>query len=642
MKYLSLQFRYIIFLSVFAVPLIYNPWGGINQYELPKQAFLISFLGLFLIILIIELWRRSAFKISVNKTVLIVSLLWLFSYLVSTLLSIAPTESFWGTYDRMHGLINIFFLALFFVLCLQILSDSRLQKIFFRITFVCGLLVSIYAISQALGWDPFRASAPLVFAGRSFATLGSPTELGQFLIFPVFIAFFLMLENRKDKKLAILLACAFLLMLAALFLTKNRASILAVGCALLLFLFVKSQIGRTKKAMIAFVIICAAAGFFYFFAPDLRSLGTRSVLWLNSIGLIPSHLVFGSGLETYYQRIQTVLPSDLYMFERMSDIPDRAHNEVLDIAVTRGLIGMILYLFNIVFLGYLLFKKRIKGTVGFIALFSIIAYTISMQFGFSSTVHFVFLLAMWALLLGDSLKFSNLKIAFPKSIKVLVCAVLVVAGSGLIAFSVRNVETDMFFKQGVKEYILYGEAAALRLFERAINLNPYYGYLHRSAVTLTYKYAAADKEIIPKLENQADKLGEITNQSFHYELAKAEIETAKGNKDAAEIYFNNAARKAPNWAVLWEEWGRIAFDNKNYENAANKFEKLISLAPPYWKFGVDLEKRTADERQKYMIFYKSNQGIMDALGMLAQSYEKLNRIKEAESIWRHLILLPIT
>ncbi|MBI4994138.1 O-antigen ligase family protein [Candidatus Peregrinibacteria bacterium] len=628
------DFPSLFYLTVFLAPLVFNPFGGASPYEMAKQSFLFLVIGVFLLLVIVKLWHAKETLLFFNKTVFLIFGLWIFSFALSTIFSFAPIESFWGTYERLQGFLTNAYYGIHFLICLQLFRDEKFTRRFFAVAILVGVFVSVYAVMQEFFVNPTRLAVEGIFAGRPYSTIGSPTGLGQFLIFPFFVSLFYGIfewrlacrQAGKNRMQELLFFGVAILIAITLGFSENRASILGISVAIILFIFsvLKSNI---KKWIFAAAILLALSGFFVFFSSDLRSLGTRSVLWKSSSALIsqefsnPKKFLLGFGPEIYYHAIQKTLSPDIYSYERMTDIPDRSHNALLDALIMRGSFGFLLAALNIVFLIYLFIKRKIKMQNAKIAFFILVAYTISAQFSFSLTSQIVFLLGAWAIILPAVFKFRQIKIGLKFSAKVLISIFLIALALFSLWNSKRLFQTDSLFNKAISAYFV-SEEIGLEAFDKVIKTSPFYAYPHRTVFILFDDYLRENSAVLPRMKFYADKLGEITNKSFHYNLAMAKIADAKGDRTQENFYFNRAVEQAPSWAILWMEWGELLFKEKDYKGAIEKFERLIKLS--------------AVDKEKYRTFRISNQRFFEALQMLIESYEKLGLKFKADKIRGYL------
>ncbi|MFA6027293.1 MAG: O-antigen ligase family protein, partial [Ignavibacteriaceae bacterium] len=170
------------------------------------------------------------------------------------------------------------------------------QLLFLRGLSTVGFAMSIYSILQRLGVDIFSKEITAIFDGRSFSTMGNPTSLGAFLMFPIWgeMALLSLEKNKRFKRKNI----AFLIiMIAGLVFTRNRASILAlIGSG---FLYVLSRFKNNKKILIGLItgLIVLFIGFISIYGADTRSLGSRLTTWDSSLEMIKENPILGYGLK---------------------------------------------------------------------------------------------------------------------------------------------------------------------------------------------------------------------------------------------------------------------------------------------------------------------------------------------------------
>lgn len=605
-----------LYTLIFLIPLIFNPFGNI-PYEIPKVAYLIIFtcIGITLLVLSILLNKKYYF----NKNVFLVIGLWILSFLLSTIFSISPYESFWGSYVRMGGLFIYIYYFLHFFICLQIFRDVNIRKLFYAIALFCGVLVSIYAIMQYFKIDPIPIGNIDLFNGRPYSTIGQPNMLGQWLIFPFFIAFF---NISKDKNKWIY-GIIFILIGIALYLTMNRATFIGIFISFILlgFYYLKG----TYKKIFSISIIIAGILFAVFLAnSSLRSLTSRFTLWKESAPLITNNILIGSGPETYYQGIQEVLTKDIYETESLYDMPDRIHNETYQILLDQGIFGLILYIILLIFLARLFFNKKLKSKDSYLTYFALIASYISLQFSFSFSAQMIYLLAFWAILLHEVIKFKKQNVQLnSKILKTGLISMLIIFSIFSFNYSINIVKADYLFQKSLSNFFVDKELS-WNLMNEAINLNPYNSYYYNMPIGLFgndyYISEHPDKKDI--LERYDYKMALITNKSFEYYLASAKLYQAIGTPEDVQNKFNMAIKKAPSWTLTWQNWGEYLMKQGEYNQAIEKFEVVIDLAPDFiW-----------EESEKTRIFKKSNELFYSAVVMLNKAYESTNQEDKSKDL----------
>lgn len=613
---------YILYLGIFLIPFLYNPWGGANPYEIAKHAFLLGFVGLSSLIFIIILWRKSQFSFYYNKVIFWVLSLWGFSYILSQIFGVAPIESFWGSFERFHGTLTYIYYAIHILLCLIIFRREHVQQIFFYILFYSGLILGIYGISQFFGFDPLRFSEKTLFGDRVFATLGSPNFLGQFLIFTIIAGWYFALHTKRIIS-KIFYIFADVVMLSALYLTYNRASWLGlfvaflIGAILWFRHYYNTPTAKRKIFIVAafLVIIIGGLGFHTYSKlryADTRSLNSRFILWSSALSASYDQLLFGSGLETISERLMPKIPKELYHFESLNHIPDRTHNEILDILLTRGLLGVALYLVSVGFLLWILWKKKLHTPMEYAVFLTIVAYTISVQFGFSMTSHIITLLAFWAILLISTLEWRQINLRPGASTKVIYSIVLLLFSIFSFSESGNRLATDNLFPEAIHAYF-QDEKKALSVWSKLISHSPYYIYPFNSIFILYQDFAFDHPEILPQLKQYTQSVSGISPRHFQAQLMRAQVNFWEGDFDEAEMQFAAVMNTVPSWPWGWYVWGKSEFKAKRFGAAITAFEHLRRVAPPYETWD--------SERQR--IFQISNFFFFEGMRMLSESYAKL-------------------
>ena len=572
--------------------------------------------------------------------------LWAASWIFSSVLSIAPVESLWGTYEQMQGtVINIFY-ALHFLISLYILSLSENRAVFvnaFLNTAVAiGLILSVHAILQRLGFDPLLG-APNAFPGRSFSLMGSPNGLGELLVIPAAAAVVRLVDEwsknplfRNKRVIKLWLAAAIVLLLG-MGTTLNRASIvgltIALGAVLAYDSITRQQHHFTslfRRALpwgVLGIVLLAVATFTLY---DLRSLSTRAVLWSQSLPLVAEYPLTGSGPATYYQTFQTVQTKDIFLSERMTDIAQNPHNQLIQILLERGAFGLAVALIPLIFLAWVFFTKRLETLNAKISFVGIAGVTIAVQLGFLLSTHTVFLIALWAVLIGETVEIR--RNAFTVKLPVVALTVLLLLSTGLMAFAVGSsrVYGDTLLRRALGVYLSGNDVKATELFNQSFRYNRFYTYPYRTAFFFYKNKDAAD------LNNWNDAVGKITGRNFQYYLDGAELAMYRGNIPYAEELFAEAQKRAPHWPTLWESWGSLQYEKHAYAKAVFAYENLRALAPPYFEWKTDLNTRSFEDKEKYRIFSITHHSFYEAMRKLARSYEYVGRDENAEELEKFL------
>lgn len=620
-KRVGVSWEFIYLLMIAVLPLVVNPLGSF-PYEIPKQVFLI--LGMVFAFLYFIFLPAGKISFNFNKRVFVFAGFWLLSLIISTVLSVAPAESFWGSTERMQGLYTWILYLLHFFICLQIFREERWRGVFFNLVAGVGVLISVYAILQHFGIDPLDISDINEASGRSFATIGQPNFLGQYLIFPFFIVFVRIFGGTNWRGRGILMA-ALLVIAFGLWTTLNRASILGITVALLLFFARKFRSKFSVKTAVAGMLVIFGLGIFLISIGGLRSISSRMTLVKPVVPLIQNHWLIGAGPETMYQTYQSVLSPDIYLTENLYDIPDRIHNETLQILLDQGMVGLILFAVFIVFLGSSFLQKKSFSTEESAAFFAIIAYLVSVQFSFSIAVHVTNLLAMLAISLVADGRFYEKILEFKNGLFMLsLKAVALVVSVFYLYTGFSVLMADIHFERAIGNYFS-NDDSSINSFDLAVRFNSHSRYYLYNASNLL----SAKDPNIAKERGYLEKLGAVTSDGYHYHLAMANYYSYVGEIEKMEESYAIAAEQAPNWPLVWQQWGMKEFEGGRYEKAIEKYEKLVELAPPYWKWSVGLENRSFEDWEKHRLFKKNNDLFYIALRQLAAAYGKTRREEKA-------------
>ena len=123
-----------------------------------------------------------------SHPIIVLVILFLASYVVSTVVSILPRISFWGYYDRLYGLYTVgSFLVIFFSM-LALLRTRAQQRRLITTVILVSIPVAVYGILQHVGIDPLNWDRPV--AERVHSTMGNPVFLASALSMTVPLTFY--------------------------------------------------------------------------------------------------------------------------------------------------------------------------------------------------------------------------------------------------------------------------------------------------------------------------------------------------------------------------------------------------------------------------------------------------------------------
>jgi O-antigen ligase len=259
--------------------------------------------------------------------------------------------------------------SLFYVLTVQLLSiDGRLKKTVYTVIGLAAGIALLAIIQQVDSPDkiywfravPQNASPfgpwinPNQFAG--FMEMMSPLALGLFLFYRPRVPLDLTLREKAvnfftmpGSNLYLFLGSAAILMALSVFISLCRGGILTITISAFVFMLLhnmkKPKHGRAAILVITGSVIIAVSWFGWdtiisefnhgFFPSGELSDG-RFFLWADSLRIIQSFFLFGSGFGTYID----IFPS-FRSFPGYS-IFDHAHNDYIELLTDGGIIGFTL------------------------------------------------------------------------------------------------------------------------------------------------------------------------------------------------------------------------------------------------------------------------------------------------------------
>lgn len=337
----------------------------LEDYMIVQSIYMLCVFGLFSVILIFEhiAHRIPWKKYKVAYACLIV--MWLFSFLRSLDAPI-PKIAFLGNGYRAEGLLQIGgYYVIFFVATL--LTNKKYRSILLQVILFLGTVISIIGLLQYLKIYSFWGS----FSGMASFGFGNPNFYSTFAIMFAGIAMagFWLYEEESDVfhpytwwKKGIWFIFSIFSFIACL---ASRCVVSYVGIIMMFLLMIFLAIVGKKKRYIRILIMIVSFLFVMFLLNSLSdgrvyaeftktfqeieqegsvfgdSVGTnRMKKWKEIVALLPTYWLYGCGIEHLgYVHLFT------YGLGSEFEIVDKAHNEYLDLWVTRGIVVIVFYLF---------------------------------------------------------------------------------------------------------------------------------------------------------------------------------------------------------------------------------------------------------------------------------------------------------
>ena len=400
--------EFFVLSALVIAPLFTNPYSALPFEEakvLLLRSIAILSLPFLVFVLLNEKGRKneqsesgSVWHSGLAVAVLIIA----YALVVSTVFSVFPSGSFLGMYLRRQGTYtSLCYLYFFFVILNTTHTRRQIDRLIFTML-LTSFTVAVWAILQRLGIDPHVRIAP--FSDRRvWSTLGNPIFLSAFLIMttPLHFYFFgesfkrlrqyrrqgISLKNTGTEQVFFGLMLLFLVLnLTAIGFAQSRGPI--VGLMVGLVLFAALELLRRGRARIVSAFFFGGGVFLgllllvnlldqpfaevslvsQWFGPESAfQSGTglvRATIWKGVCGLIasdPIRLLTGYGPETLSLVYPRHNPPILQYIEKPTAIVDRAHNEILDLLATQGVLGLAAFVFF-----FFLLSRFVLRQLGFI------------------------------------------------------------------------------------------------------------------------------------------------------------------------------------------------------------------------------------------------------------------------------------
>ena len=321
--------------------------------------------------------------------------------LLTAFLGANPQHSLWSSYERMQGVLDSAHWFAFAVVLASVLRTMRHWRILLNLNLAASLAMALLAVAEGLelqdaSWLDWRKA-------KVTATLGNEAFLSTYVLLNILIALGFLLHSfvRKAappvpskaaarRRLAVWSGRLFwagtvVLNLWAFSLTGVRGGLLGLlaGFGFVLCMGVFFSQARLARLAITFISFLAGVGVTLMvilflqpgvFAPDAkfsnpfldslvnpihrRTVDTRQAIWSAAVKGIAERPLVGWGPENFD------LVFGRYVRTDRIDLPvhDRAHNQLLELATTQGLLGVLPYLGIWLFAFYAV--VRVAGSLG--------------------------------------------------------------------------------------------------------------------------------------------------------------------------------------------------------------------------------------------------------------------------------------
>ena len=276
--------------------------------------------------------------------------------LVSTIFSVDFNLSFWGDVERMLGWFHVFHFFLFYLIIITVFRDWTDWRNLFMVSIIAAVAVCFYGLTTI-----------------AYSTIGNTAYVSGYAIFNIYFALILFFRRRREEKSqhqdwllsALYLAAAFI-MLPVMRVTHTRGAYVGLGFSLFLFFILYALSTQNKKIKIYSFFAMAAAVILImlvFLFPQSSlvknssilstvtqisakavTFQTRLISWKTALKDFPNHIFLGTGYGNFAITFDKYFDPKFYSYTSSETYFDRAHNNLVDLASTAGLLGLLSYL----------------------------------------------------------------------------------------------------------------------------------------------------------------------------------------------------------------------------------------------------------------------------------------------------------
>ena len=509
---------------------------------------------------------------------------------------------------------------IFYMIVRQLIDRGKSYRIMLTILAMTFVLFSIPAIVDYCAFLIFGGATSL---GIRFAKFGEQINT----IFPLLMVGVLRLSGKRFVLGLLTVVAMWLLVFTSL----SRINLfLFVGgtVAIAMFVFILKRFHKYRRKML---IVIAALIFaplplhvFTFLSEDtsipivrrirdeagIRSSNNfRKLMATISIEMFKARSLIGIGADNFGMQVNSyratygaLNPADVNLAAAENEIPERSHNEYLQILSELGIVGGLIFLWFLGGIGLMFFKALRKQTsleplaaiVG-IGLFLVSSLVSSYSFRFiQNGFVFFFVLAVAAKFLLRSKEEQAGTIDVSARQLKLACAFGIAACLGLASYSIVRVSSVIYTERA--NYVPEIEEA-MPLYQAAFRLddenpNPHFHLGYRLFHAARYPDAASHLE-------RAIEMGQATSPTYSY-LATAQL--LSGDTGAAEGAFAKAVKLYPQSPFVLTRYAFFLRMNGKTGESVAQYDRALAIdqsaAITWWTIMNEGTQKASDSAER--------------------------------------------
>ncbi len=319
------------------VPLAWSRFVA-DEYILPEM--IVLSLGILIAALATAVEAPPSLSTELDRPVAAVLAAWT----LAAVFSIDPRLSLQGVYGgRTYGLWQVASCTAVFQL--TACAGERTRKSVVKAALGAAMLAGGYAVIQVAGLDPLAGTIVLP-NHRALSTLASPVFLGAYLALWLPVALHFSLAEPGEELFG---RCAVALIGAGLLASVSRGAWLAAALGVTVYLKLAGRLRAPRwdakrwaaaTAGAALAAAWTARALAWRAAPSLGQESSRLAIWGIAVDVFARHPWLGSGPDTFELGLRQVRSEDFIRLLGQGYRLGHAHNELLQVLATTGLVGL--------------------------------------------------------------------------------------------------------------------------------------------------------------------------------------------------------------------------------------------------------------------------------------------------------------
>ena len=278
--------------------------------------------------------------------------------------------SFWGDVERMLGVFHLLHFFAFYLIIITAFREWKDWKPLFIISVFFSVIVGLYGYSDA---------------ARQISTIGNPAYVSGYLIFNMYFALLLFFRE-QNPVLKWTYAATLIPNLLGFRMAGTSGAYVGLGASIILVFLIYAFLGQNKKVKITTMAIglffAAFVGFVFMnknqpwvsqtpflnaatgISFQKNTFQSRLISWKAAARDFMNHPILGTGHGNFAIIFDRHFTPDFYDHTRGETYFDRAHNNVIDIGSTAGVVGLAAYLSIFAALAYYLIAGYRRQKIG--------------------------------------------------------------------------------------------------------------------------------------------------------------------------------------------------------------------------------------------------------------------------------------